>query len=58
MKRARPFLARMPVRPHPLRMSLHGNAAQAASAAAGPEELRQFATAWLGGIVFFGTFLA
>ena len=48
----------MPARPHPLRVAVVGSPVEAAGSAPGLEELRQFATAWLGGVVFFGTFLA
>ena len=58
MRRARPFLARIPARPHPLRLAVVGSAVETAPAAPALEELRMFATAWLGGVIFFGTFLA
>ena len=58
MRRVRPFLARAAARPHPLRVALVGGAVEAAAAAPALEELRLFATAWLGGVVFFGTLLA
>ena len=58
MKRVRPFLARMPARPHPVRLAVVGSAVEAAAAAPGLEELRLFATAWLCGVVFFGNLLA
>ena len=51
-------LIRPSLNPHPLRAGL-GASAPAGTDGEGPgNELRLFLTAWLGGLVFFGTFLA
>lgn len=44
-------------RPHPLRAALALPADDAAAGTLG-DDLRLFLTAWAGGLVFFGTFLA
>lgn len=49
-----------PARPHPLRAAIVGPAERMEEASAPvslPDEMRLFFTAWLGGLVFFGTFL-
>jgi hypothetical protein len=64
MRRLAPILVRPPLRPHPLRATLGGGAvARALPLPAGDgdgltRDFRMFVTAWLGGLVFFGTFLA
>lgn len=64
MRRLAPILVRPALRSHPLRAALSGGAVARAvpmAAAAGeglPQDLRLFLTVWLGGLVFFGTFLA
>jgi hypothetical protein len=51
-------LIRPSLRPHPLRATLSpGFAADVLDAPTG-NDLRLFLTAWLGGLVFFGTLLA
>ena len=59
MRRKRPFLFTAPRRPHPLRLAV----AAGGGLEAEPEQdrfadLRLFITVWLGGLVFFGTYLA
>jgi hypothetical protein len=56
MRPVAPFLVRASVRSHPLRAALGGAVIE--QAAEYGESLRFFAHAWLGGLVFFGTFLA
>ena len=51
-----PLLVRASTRSHPLRAALAGGAIE--QAAEWSESVRFFAQAWLGGLVFFGTFLA
>jgi hypothetical protein len=49
-----------PARPHPLRASVVGPTERIEEASAPvslSDEMRLFFTAWLGGLVFFGTFL-
>ena len=59
MTRFQPLLAAAPARPHKLRSALAGAGLIERRAQAGEaDELRLFLTAWLGGLVFFGTFLA
>ena len=54
-----PLFAAAPSRPHPLRAALGNSSLALERTAADPmDELRLFFTAWLGGMVFFGTFLA
>jgi hypothetical protein len=48
-------LIRPSIRPHPLRAALPAPLDPAQPSAA---DLRMFFTAWLGGLVFFGTLLA
>jgi hypothetical protein len=48
---------RPPLRAHPLRAMLPAGAATSVEAAPA-NDLRLFLTAWLGGLIFFGTFLA
>jgi hypothetical protein len=50
-------LIRPSLRPHPLRAALPA-AAAAADELPRRDELKLFVTAWLGGLVFFGTLLA
>jgi hypothetical protein len=48
----------IPPRPHPLRALLVGpSAGEEAIPLPASDEMRLFVTAWLGGLVFFGTFL-
>jgi hypothetical protein len=49
-------LIRSSLRPHPLRAALPAAAAMVQPAPS--NDLKLFATAWLGGLVFFGTYLA
>ena len=56
MRPVAPFLVRASGRSHPLRAALAGGAIE--QAAEYGESLRFFAHTWLGGLVFFGTFLA
>ena len=51
-------LIRPSLRPHPLRAALPAGAAPAAAAPVSGGDLRLFLTMWLGGLVFFGTYLA
>ena len=46
-------LIRPSLRPHPLRAALPGTAEAPAGS-----DLKLFLSTWLGGVVFFGTFLA
>jgi hypothetical protein len=59
MRRLAPVPVRPAIRSHPLRAALLGPATQAAAQAA-PDgsSLRLFFTAFAGGLVFFGTYLA
>ena len=50
-------LIRPSLRPHPLRAALPAVASQGGEQTSGGD-LKLFLTAWLGGLVFFGTFLA
>jgi hypothetical protein len=50
-------LIRPSLRPHPLRAALPAVVSQGGETAPAGD-LRLFLTAWLGGLVFFGTFLA
>ena len=56
MRPVAPYLIRASVRSHPIRAALAGGAID--QAAQWSESLRFFAHSWLGGLVFFGTFLA
>ena len=56
MRPVAPFLVRASVRSHPLRAAIAGGAIE--QAVEYGESLRFFANTWLGGLVFFGTFLA
>ena len=56
MRPVLPALIRASVRSHPLRAALAGGALE--QAAQWSESLRFFAHSLLGGLVFFGTFLA
>ena len=56
MRPLAPFLVRASVRSHPLRAAMIGGAVE--QAAEYSESLRFFAHSWLGGLVFFATFLA
>jgi hypothetical protein len=64
MRRLAPILVRPPLRSHPLRAALPAGAAARAVAMPADDgeglarDLRLFVTVWLGGLVFFGTFLA
>ena len=52
-------LIRPSLRPHPLRAGLLvGGEVTLAAAPPSASDLRLFLTAWLGGLVFFGTYLA
>ncbi|HEY0147743.1 MAG TPA: hypothetical protein VGB70_01940 [Allosphingosinicella sp.] len=55
-------LVRPSLQPHPLRAALAGAgtafAEQGRSSATSGSDVRLFLTAWLGGLVFFGTYLA
>lgn len=46
------------LRSHPLRAALPGGFAEEAPEALPASDVRLFLTAWLGGLVFFGTLLA
>jgi len=56
MRPVLPFLIRASARSHPLRAALAGGIAVAPSQS-WASDLRFFAEVWLGGLVFFGTFL-
>jgi hypothetical protein len=59
MRRLAPVPVRPATRSHPLRAALIGHVPQAAVQAAPDESsLRLFFTAFAGGLVFFGTYLA
>jgi hypothetical protein len=59
MRRLAPLLVRPAIRSHPLRAALIGAAPQAAvQTAPDDSSLRLFFTAFAGGLVFFGTYLA
>ena len=51
-------LIRPSLRPHPLRAALPAAAATPTAETPQGSDLKLFATAWLGGLVFFGTYLA
>jgi hypothetical protein len=59
---SRTAFIRPSLQPHPLRAALAGAGMtfpeQDGSAAPSSSDLRLFLTAWLGGLVFFGTYLA
>ncbi len=55
MNRLAPLVARAPARSGPLRFAAIDPRPEAGS---GLDDLRLFTTAFLGGLVFFGTFLA
>jgi hypothetical protein len=61
MRPIAPFLIRASLGSHPLRAALGSvvlASAQVDQAAEWSESVRFFVTAWLGGVVFFGTLLA
>ncbi|WP_167737450.1 hypothetical protein [Sphingomonas parva] len=55
MRPVLPFLVRASARSHPLRAALAGGAIE--QAAEWSESVRFFVHTWLGGVVFFTTFL-
>ena len=65
-KRLNPFamtrhslaFVRPSLRPHPLRAALPGGDVMMTNEAPSGGDLRLFLSAWLGGLVFFGTYLA